>query len=314
VPTTRPTAPARLARRSTALASALVAAVSIAGCGLAQSGSSSQSLDTVVVGSANFTESILLGEIYAQALEAKGVDVDQQPNIGSREAYMQAIQGDNPSINVLPEYLGYLLEYYNDKIPDTSVPAVQAQLKKELPSTLDTLAVSKATDEDAIVVTQKTAKKYDLKSIADLKPVAGQMMAGGSPEFRTRQAGVAGMRDQYGVEFKGYKTLDAGGPLSEDALMSNEIQVSDFFTTQSVIQEKNLVVLDDPKDIILPGNIVPVIRKDVPDRATVEQTLDQISKVLTTEKLSQMVAAVDEQKQPIDNVAEQFLKEQGLAG
>lgn len=314
MPTTRPTAPARLARRTTALASALVAAVSIAGCGLAQSGSSSQSLDTVVVGSANFTESILLGEIYAQALEAKGVDVDQQPNIGSREAYMQAIQGDNPSINVLPEYLGYLLEYYNDKIPDTSVPAVQAQLKKELPSTLDTLAVSKATDEDAIVVTQKTAKKYDLKSIADLKPVAGQMMAGGSPEFRTRQAGVAGMRDQYGVEFKGYKTLDAGGPLSEDALMSNEIQVSDFFTTQSVIQEKNLVVLDDPKDIILPGNIVPVIRKDVPDRATVEQTLDQISKVLTTEELSQMVAAVDEQKQPIDNVAEQFLKEQGLAG
>ncbi len=314
MPTTRPTAPARLARRTTALASALVAAVSIAGCGLAQSGSSSQSLDTVVVGSANFTESILLGEIYAQALEAKGVDVDQQPNIGSREAYMQAIQGDNPSINVLPEYLGYLLEYYNDKIPDTSVPAVQAQLKKELPSTLDTLAVSKATDEDAIVVTQKTAKKYDLKSIADLKPVAGQMMAGGSPEFRTRQAGVAGMRDQYGVEFKGYKTLDAGGPLSEDALMSNEIQVSDFFTTQSVIQEKNLVVLDDPKDIILPGNIVPVIRKDVPDRAKVEQTLDQISKVLTTEELSQMVAAVDEQKQPIDNVAEQFLKEQGLAG
>jgi len=314
VTTTRPTAPARLARRTTALASALVAAVSIAGCGLADSGASSQQLDTVVVGSANFTESILLGEIYAQALEAKGVDVDQQPNIGSREAYMQAIQGDNPSINVLPEYLGYLLEYYNDNIPNTSVDAVQAQLHKELPSTLDTLAVSQATDEDAIVVTQKTAKKYDLHSIADLKPVAGKLVAGGSPEFRTRHAGVAGMREEYGVEFKDYKTLDAGGPLSEDALLSNEIQVSDFFTTQSVIPEKNLVVLDDPKDIILPGNIVPVIRKDVPDRAKVEQTLDQISQVLTTEKLSQMVAAVDEDKQPIDNVAEQFLKEQGLAG
>jgi osmoprotectant transport system substrate-binding protein len=314
VPTTRPSSRAGLARRTTALTSALVAAVGIAGCGLADSGASSQSLDTVVVGSANFTESILLGEIYAQALEADGVDVDQQPNIGSREAYMQAIQGDNPSINVLPEYLGYLLEYYNDNIPNTSVDAVQAQLDKELPPELDTLAVSDATDEDAIVVTQQTAEKYDLKSIADLKPVAGQMVAGGSPEFRTRHTGLAGMSEEYGVEFKGFKTLDAGGPLSEKALLSNQIQVSDFFTTQSVIDEENLVVLDDPKDIILPGNIVPVIRDDVPDRAQVEQTLNAVSQALTTEELSQMVAAVDEDKEPIDDVAEQFLQEQGLGG
>jgi osmoprotectant transport system substrate-binding protein len=313
VTTTRPTAPARVVRRATALASALFAAVSIAGCGLAQSGSSTQQLDTVVVGSANFTESQLLGEIYAQALEGDGVEVDQQPNIGNREAYMQAIQGDNPSINVLPEYLGYLLEYYNDNIPDTSVAAVQAQLNEELPQTLDTLAVSDATDEDAIVVTQQTAEKYDLQSIADLKPVADQMVAGGSPEFRTRHAGLAGMREEYGVEFKDFKTLDAGGPLSEDALLSNEIQVSDFFTTQSVIDEHNLVVLDDPKDIILPGNIVPVIRDDVPQRAQVEQTLNAVSAALTTEKLSRMVAAVDEKKEPIDEVAEQFVQQEGLA-
>jgi len=314
VTTTRPTAPARPARRITALASALAAAASIAGCGLADSGASTQSLDTVVVGSANFTESILLGEIYAQALEADGVEVDTQPNIGSREAYMQAIQGDNPSINVLPEYLGYLLEYYNDNIPDTSVDAVQAQLRKELPPELETLAVSDATDEDAIVVTQQTAKKYDLQSIGDLAPVADQLVAGGSPEFRTRHAGLAGMREEYGVEFKDFKTLDAGGPLSEDALLSNEIQVSDFFTTQSVIPQENLVVLEDPKDIILPGNIVPVIRDDVPDRAQVEQTLNAISQALTTEELSQMVAAVDEKKEPIDDVAQQFLQEQGLGG
>ena len=117
-----------------------------------------------------------------------------------------------------------------------------------------------------------------------------------------------------GVEFQDYKTLDAGGPLSEDALLSNEIQVSDFFTTQSVIEEKNLVVLEDPKDIILPGNIVPVIRDDVPDRATVEQTLNAVTQALTTEELSQMVAAVDEKKEPMDDVAGQFLQEQGLAG
>jgi osmoprotectant transport system substrate-binding protein len=163
-------------------------------------------------------------------------------------------------------------------------------------------------------VTAQTARKYDLQSIGDLEPVADQMVAGGSPEFRTRHTGLAGMEEEYGVEFKGYKTLDAGGPLSEKALLSNQIQVSDFFTTQSVIEQENLVVLEDPKNIILPGNIVPVIRKDVPNRAQVQETLNAISAELTTEELSQMVAAVDEDKEPIDDVAEQFLQEKGLAG
>jgi osmoprotectant transport system substrate-binding protein len=297
----------RLARAAVAL----VAVTGIAGCGLV--GASQSQLETVVVGSADFTESQLLGEIYAQALEAKGVDVEHQANIGAREAYMKALEGDNPSINVMPEYLGYLLEYYDPKIPDTSVPAVTRQLARELPQELETLQVSRATDEDAIVVTQETARKYDLKTIGDLAPVADQLVAGGSPEFRTRRAGLAGMREVYGVEFKDYKTLDAGGPLSLEALLSNQIQVSDFFTTQSVIEENNLVILDDPKNIVLPGNIVPLIRDDVPDREQVERTLNDISAALSTEALTRMVTAVDQDKQPIDAVAEEFLQQHGLA-
>ncbi|MDQ4086380.1 MAG: ABC transporter substrate-binding protein [Actinomycetota bacterium] len=292
------------------LAVALLAATAIAGCGLV--GASQSQLETVVVGSADFTESQLLGEIYTQALQAKGVEAEHQPNIGAREAYMKAIEGDNPSINVMPEYLGYLLEYYDQSIPDTSVPAVTRQLSRRLPQELETLQVSQATDEDAIVVTQETARRYDLQTIGDLAPVADQLVAGGSPEFRTRRAGLAGMREVYGVEFKDFKTLDAGGPLSLEALLSNQIQVSDFFTTQSLIEDNNLVILDDPKNIVLPGNIVPVIRDDVPDRAQVERTLNDISAVLTTQALTRMVAAVDEDKQPIDAVAERFLEQQGL--
>ena len=292
------------------VAVALVAATGIAGCGLV--GASQSQLETVVVGSADFTESQILGEIYTQALDAKGVEVEHQPNIGAREAYMKALEGDNPSINVMPEYLGYLLEYYDPNIPDTSVPAVTRQLGRALPQELETLQVSQATDEDAIVVTQETARRYDLKTIGDLAPVADQLVAGGSPEFRTRRAGLAGMRDVYGVEFKDFKTLDAGGSLSEKALLSNQIQVSDFFTTQSVIEENNWVILDDPKDIILPGNVVPVIRDDVPDRETVEETLNAVSEALTTEKLTQMVKSVDEDKEPIDNVAEEFVQQEGL--
>jgi osmoprotectant transport system substrate-binding protein len=290
---------------------ALAAAVGLAGCGLA--GSPSSQLDTVVIGSANFSESQLLGEIYAQALEAEGVEAEQQPNIGAREAYMRAIEGDNPSINVLPEYLGYLLEYYNDNIPDTSVDAVSKQLAEELPPELETLQVSEATDEDAIVVTRETAQKYDLQSIADLKRVDDQLVAGGSPEFRTRRAGIAGMREAYGIEFKDFKTLDAAGQLSEDAMVSNEIQVSDFFTTQPAIAENDFVILEDPKDIILPGNIVPVIRDDIPERETVEQTLNAVSQALTTEKLAEMLRRVDVDRDPMEQVAADFLKQEGLA-
>jgi osmoprotectant transport system substrate-binding protein len=302
--------PKRVSRAVVTCVVALLAATVPAGCGLV--GSPETQLDTVVVGSANFTESQLLGEIYAQALEADGVEVTQQPNIGAREAYMKAIEGDNPSINVMPEYLGYLLEYYNQNIPDPTVQGVTAQLRRELPPELDTLQMSAATDEDAIVVTQRTARRYDLQTIGDLAPVADQLVAGGSPEFRTRQAGLAGMREAYGVEFKGFETLDAGGPLSEKALLSNRIQVSDFFTTQSVIEEHDLVVLKDPKNIILPGNIVPVVREDVPDKQQVTQTLNAVSRALTTQQLTEMVRRVDELKVPEDDVAEDFLARHGL--
>lgn len=290
---------------------ALVAATSLAGCGLA--GSSASQLDTIVVGSANFTESALLGEIYAQAIEAEDIEVERQFNIGAREAYMKSIEGDNPSINVLPEYLGYLLEYYEEDIPDVGEQAVTTQLKETLPAQLELLQISDATDEDAIVVTQQTAQKYDLQSIADLAPVADQLVVGGSPEFKTREAGVAGMKEVYGVEFKSFKTLDTAGPLSLKALTSDEIQVSDFFTTQSVIEDNNLVVLDDPKGIILPGNVVPVIRTDTPEKQTVTDALNAISGALTTEKLTQMVKRVDVDKEPIETVAEDFLAQEGLA-
>jgi osmoprotectant transport system substrate-binding protein len=291
-------------------AAALLAAVGLVGCGLA--GSPESDLDTVVVGSANFTESQLIGEIYAQALEAQDVSVDQQPNIGAREAYMNAIEGDNPSINVLPEYLGYLLEYYEPNIPDTSVPAVTEQLQQQLPQELEILEVSDATDEDAIVVTQQTAQRYDLQTIGDLAPVADRLVAGGSPEFRTRRAGLAGMREVYGVEFKDFRTLDAAGPLSEKAMESGQIQVSDFFTTQGVIEENNWVALEDPKNIILPGNIVPVIRADVPEREQVEQTLNEISAALTTDALTRMVSSVDDDREPIESVASEWLEQEGL--
>ena len=158
------------------------------------------------------------------------------------------------SVDLLPEYTGAALAYFKKNATETEDEATYDALKAALPSGLEVLDKSPAADEDTIVVTKATADKYSLKSMADLKPVGKDMVAGGGPEFKIRDAGLKGLKDKYGVEFKEYKTLDAGGPLSLKALKDNQIQVTNFFTTQSVIKDNNLVMLEDPENILPPNN------------------------------------------------------------
>lgn len=185
-------------------------AASLTGCGLV-GGATGEQLETVVVGSSDFTEHALLAEIYAQAIEAKGVDVERRLNVGAREAYMNAIQGDNPSLNVVPEYLGLLLEYYDKTPSEIGLEAVSAKVKDTLPDTLEVLTPSSAADEDAFVVTRATADKYGLRTVEDLAPVADKLVMGASAPSKTRRAGLVGLKDEYGIKFKDYKTLDAAG-------------------------------------------------------------------------------------------------------
>lgn len=297
--------------RSTIAATALFA---LAACGggsdplsggsSAGGGSAPSKVDSLTVGSANFAESQLLAEIYAQALEAKGIKVNRKLNIGARELYMAAIQ--DGSVDLLPEYTGATLVYFKKDAPENEAEAVYKALPGVLPKGLEVLDKSAAADEDAIVVTKETADKYSLKSIGDLKAVSKNMVAGGGPEFKTRTAGLAGMKDKYGVEFKEFKTLDAGGPLSLKALKDGTIQVTQFFTTQSAIKDNNLVVLDDPEHIHLPNNIVPLIRTDhkSPDVAT---TLNAVQAKLTTSDLTDLVKRIEVGKESADVVAKDWL-------
>jgi osmoprotectant transport system substrate-binding protein len=181
-----------------------------------------------------------------------------------------------------------------------------------LPKGLEVLDKSAAADEDAIVVTKATADKYSLKSIGDLKAVSKNMVAGGGPEFKIRTAGLAGMKDKYGVEFKEFKTLDPGGPLSLKALKDGTIQVTQFFTTQSVIKDNNLVVLEDPQHIHLPNNVVPLIRTDhkSPDVAT---TLNAVQAKLTTSDLTDDVKRIEVGKESADVVAKDWLTKHPLS-
>ncbi|GIF44502.1 ABC transporter substrate-binding protein [Actinoplanes xinjiangensis] len=267
---------------------------------------------SVTVGSANFPESQLLAEIYSQALEAKGVKVTRKFNIGAREVYLKALQ--DGSISLLPEYNGALLAALSPNgIPAgvSSSDTVLAELKKVLPSGTEVLAQSTAEDKDTLTVSADTAAKNNLKSIEDLKAVAPTLVAGGGPEFTERQQGLKGLKEVYGVEFKEYKPLDPGGPLTVNALKDGDIQVANLFSTDSSIVTNKFVTLADPKNLFTSQNVIPLIRSEA-NNATVTGALDAVSGKLTTENLTSYLAQVQVDKKDIAVVAKAFLSENGL--
>jgi osmoprotectant transport system substrate-binding protein len=301
-------------------AAALAATVSLAACGANNDplsndtgNGSSNAPSTVTIGSANFAESELLAEIYSQALEAKKVQVKRQFNIGARELYLKALQ--DGSIDLLPEYNGALLSALSKGGAPEGVSTpddVLAALKKVLPSGTEVLEQSAAEDKDTLTVTQATATKYNLKTIDDLKPVAGKLSIGAGPEWQERYQGLKGLDQVYGVKFKTFKPLDAGGPLTLNALLKGQIDVGNIFSTDSAITTNKLVVLDDPKNLYLAENILPLIRSQANNPA-VSGALNAVSAKLTTENLTTYLAKVQVDKQDTAAVAKAFLTENGLA-
>ncbi|MBT0767408.1 glycine/betaine ABC transporter substrate-binding protein [Kineosporia sp. J2-2] len=266
------------------------------------------SSDTIVVGSANFSENELLAEIYAGALEAKGVKVEKKLNIGSRETYVPALE--DGSIDLLPEYSGNLLSYLDSDTEAVSSDDVYAALPAALPEGLSVLEQSTAEDKDAAVVTKETADKYSLTSIADLKDK--DLVLGGPPEWKTRATGVPGFEKNYGVEFKSFKSLDAGGTLTINALKNGQVDVADVFTTDPNIAAEGWVILEDPKNQFAAQNVVPLINKDKASQ-TVTDALNAVSAALTTENLTDMMEeVVMDAKEPAD-VADEFLTENKLS-
>lgn len=266
--------------------------------------------DTISVGSANFPEAVLLGEIYAGALQAKGVKVQKKLNIGARDAYLKAL--DDGSIDLVPEYTGVLLQFYDKKATASKPDDVYAALQEAVPDRLTVLDKASAEDKDAIVVTAATAKKYHLKSIADLGPVAKDLDIGGPPEFRTRLTGLVGLKKVYGLTFKSFKPLDVAGPITVSALKSGRVAAANLFSTQSAIPQNKFVVLDDPKLMFTAQNVVPLIVKDkASDKVTA--ALNAVSAKLDTATLRDLVAQVEVDKKNASAVASEWLSQNGLS-
>ncbi|MER6064045.1 MULTISPECIES: ABC transporter substrate-binding protein [unclassified Streptomyces] len=269
--------------------------------------------DTVVVGSNNFPESTLLADIYGEALKAKGIKVSYKPNIGSRETTYGLIK--NGSLSVLPEYNGALLAYLDPKATPKTADATTTAIEAKLDSKLTLLKPSPAEDKDSVTVNAATAKKYHLtekSTIADLKDIAKDLVIGASPEFQTRQQGLVGLKSVYGLQFKSFKALDAGGPLTQAALKKNAVQVADIFTTDPTISKEKFVVLQDPKNLFGFENVQPLVYKSALSQKGVD-ALNAVSAKLDTATLLDLDTQVQAQnKDPLD-VAQAWLKSAGLA-
>ena len=295
---------------------AVAAMIGVAACGSGSSdplaaGSSPVQAGsrTIVVGSANFPESALLAEIYAGALSARGVTVQKKLNIGSRETYIPALK--DGSIDLIPEYTGVLDQYFNKNAKATDSNAVYAELKAAVPATMTILNKSAAQDKDAVVVTKGTAAKLGLKSIADLQTYAKDLTLGGPPEWKTRPTGVPGLKKFYNLDFKDFRPLDAGGPLSVQALKNGQVDAVNLFTTDPSIADNGFVILDDPKNLFAAQNVVPLITKSKVT-PTISASLNAISSKLDTATLGELVKEVVVDKKDPVVVAKEFLAKNGL--
>lgn len=308
-----PRRPLRKGHAALALTAAGALGLSACGAGGDPLASESSSEETsargdVVVGSADFSESILLAHIYAGALEAEGIDATTKTGIGSREVYLKALE--EGSVDVLPEYTGGLALYYDEDFAETDPDATYDGLVDVLPDGMAVLERSAAENKDSMVVTEETAEEKDLETVADLKDDAADMTLGAPSEFKTRAQGIPGLKRTYGITFGTFRPLKPG-QATNGALQNGQIDVANIFSTDPAIPENDFVVLEDEDNLFGSQNVVPLVRTDSEDQ--VAEALDGVSGKLTTERLQEMLTRTDIDKEDPEAVAEDFLEEEGLA-
>ncbi len=267
---------------------------------------------TVNIGAFNFTESAILAGIYEGALTDAGYNATVRPNLGSREVVAPALE--RGEIDLYPGYAATDLEFLN-KGAGEATPDAQAtteKLRAALASKGGTaLDPSPAVDANAFAVTKATADKYNLKKLSDLAPVAGQLKLGGPPECPTRPFCQVGLVNTYGANFKEFKPLDVGGPLTVAALKGGDIDVGLLKSTDGSIPANGFVVLEDDKHLQNADNVVPIIRTVTVDDK-VRQTLNKVSGALTTQDLTQLNKQADVDKEDPEVLAKDWLKKHGF--
>lgn len=269
----------------------------------------SGSSTSVIVGSAAFPENEILAYVYAGALKDAGITATVKPNIGQRPAYIAALK--DGSIDLIPEYTGNLLQYFDAKATAQSSDDVYAALQKAVPSGYKVLTQSTAQDADSYNVTKAFSDQYGVKSLDDLKKVTVPLKVAANPEFATRPYGIPGLKSVYGVDTTLVPIADSGGPNTLKALTGGDVQLADIYSTTPSIKQNNLVTLTDPKNMILAQNVVPLI-SDKAATAKVTAVLEKVQAALTTDELIAMNTKSSVDKQSAQQIATDWLKSKNL--
>jgi osmoprotectant transport system substrate-binding protein len=271
---------------------------------------------SLTIGSKNFTEQKVLGEIYAQALTAAGYDVSTQLNLGDEKTALKALEGGD--ISAYPEYTGTaLLSFFGftaDKLPSDEGEAFDEAKAGFEKKNLTALPPTPFVSSNEVAVTKETADKLKLSKISDLEGKSQDLTLYGSPECRQRLDCKLGLEQVYGLKFKKFVPVDIA--LRHEVLKKGQADVSIVFTTDPQIKREGFVLLDDDKGMFPPYNSTLVVRNDVIEKAGPDfaKTVEMVNKGLTDEVMQELNARVDLDKSTPEDVASQYLQESGLTG
>ena len=289
----------------------LAGALALAGCASSDplAGESPAADDApIVIGSQDYYSSEIIAEIYAQALEGAGYEVDRQFRIGQREVYLPEIESG--AIDLFPEYTGPVLQYWDPETEARLSDDVFAALVETAPENVRVLDQSPATDQDAYTVTEAFAQEWNLVNIEDLANVTVPLTMGGNSEGETRPNGPAGLLATYGVEAAFTPIEDGGGPLTVKALQDGAIQLAIIYTADPSIEANNLVSLVDTKGLFLASHVVPLASDWLDDAAVA--IINEISATMTASELVSLNGRSVNEQLPAATIATDWLTANGL--
>ena len=303
-------------RFSTAAVAALTIAL-LSGCG--GGGSKGGRTDTgktgpapeITIGTKNFPEQFVLGELYKQALEAHGFRVRLKSDIGSSEIVDRALTAG--SLDMYPEYIGVAVSELAGKTkrPKSVADAYREAKAFEESRGFTLLAMTPFTDQNALAVLPAYAKRLHLRTIADLARVPGTVTIAAPPEFESRFEGLVGLRSVYGLTRLKLKQMKIGAQYW--ALDKHMADVANVFTTDGQLEKGRYVLLRDPRNLFTFQNVAPVIRQDLLRKnPALRGAIDAVSRKLTTKAMRGMNAAVVQRGQKPAAVAQKFLRQAGL--
>jgi osmoprotectant transport system substrate-binding protein len=308
-----------LRRFALALLATLAVALVIGGCGGESGGSpagrtasGSDAPPPLRIGTKNFAEQFLLGELYKQALEAKGFPVELKENIGSSEIIHQALR--DGALDMYPEYVGVLLsEVANERRRPASPAAAYREAQAfEQREGFMLLGMTPFSDANALAVTPAFARRHHVRSIADLTGVPGGVRIGAPPEFQTRFEGLVGLAQRYGLRNAKARALAIGRQYG--ALDSGRVDVAAVFTTDGQLAGGRYVVLDDPRRVFGTQHVAPIISRAAlrTHGSRLRAVIDAVSRRLTAPAMRRMNAAVQLRGRASAEVADEFLRSNGL--